>query len=900
MSGTIFNNTIGISGQAFSGGGNGANGMDVEMQGTGTHTTLIKNNVIRRFYTTGITVETADNNSGSATMNATVIGNTTTEPETTGGNTPFAGLNVVPGAAGPPTDSSEVTNVLIGGAGAAQNNFVNGDGNATDSGGAGTDVFFNGPPAGGGTANLSKGVSSSSVFSTVISDNNVNPVASQAAGTVNLVSTVPTLPASINESCSPPAAPATIDGLGLGAPSGQPATTGDEAPIIVGGRLASGVKAGVTAHPFIGMPRQVAQAQPASRTAASIKPASRPVASASTQTRAASGKPSVAAKPSVKPSVAASTGRRFTPLAPPCTNDSGHVCIQLGTLRAGDSETITFQVTINNPYSGGPNVSNQGSISFNETGSPVLTDDPAVGGSADPTLTPVNSTNIVINDAKASQPTSGTSQMLFTLTLSQPAPGGGVTVNYATADQSPGTGHATGGASCDGTADYVTASGTATVPAGTKLVTVPVTVCSESQTGEPDETFLVNISSPTTGTITRAQATGTITQSNPAGTFIISELRTSGPGGAGDDFVEFYNNTDSPLTVSASDASAGYGLFKQGADCNSTPVLIATIPNGTVIPARGHYLVVGSQYSLANYGGTGAAAGDQTMTADVENDRDVSVFTTADVANISTANRLDAVGFGTNTGGGVCDLLREGNTLPPVSGSTVEYSFFRSEGTASGGNPKDTNDNSQDFKFADTQGTFISGVPQQLGAPGPENKTSPIRRDTSGVGLPLLDATVSSSLAPNRVRDLTSNPPNNSTFGTLSIRRRVTNTTGATVTRLRFRIVEVTTFPSPGGGQADVRAVTSADVVVSGVNDPATCAATGTPTSAPCQVTAKGTTLETPPAQPNGGGLNSTLAVGSVTLGTPLANGASVDVQFLLGVQQTGSFRFLIITEALP
>ena len=51
-----------------------------------------------------------------------------------------------------------------------------------------------------------------------------------------------------------------------------------------------------------------------------------------------------------------------------------------------------------------------------------------------------------------------------------------------------------------------------------------------------------------------------------------------------------------------------------GADCNAAPVLIAVIPNGTVIPARGHYLLVGSSYSLADYGGTGAAAGDQTLT----------------------------------------------------------------------------------------------------------------------------------------------------------------------------------------------------------------------------------------------------------------------------------------------
>jgi hypothetical protein len=44
-------------------------------------------------------------------------------------------------------------------------------------------------------------------------------------------------------------------------------------------------------------------------------------------------------------------------------------------------------------------------------------------------------------------------------------------------------------------------------------------------------------------------------------------------------------------------------------------------------------------------------------------------------------------------------------------------------------------------------------------------------------------------------------------------------------------------------------------------------------------------------------GINSTL---SVTLGTPLTNGASLPVSFLLGIQTTGNFRFLIIVEALP
>jgi hypothetical protein len=62
-------------------------------------------------------------------------------------------------------------------------------------------------------------------------------------------------------------------------------------------------------------------------------------------------------------------------------------------------------------------------------------------------------------------------------------------------------------------------------------------------------------------------------------------------------------------------------------------------------------------------------------------------------------------------------------------------------------------------------------------------------------------------------------------------------------------------------------------------------------------LTVNGTTVEVlPPAQPNGGGLNSTMTVTVV----PIANGATVDLRFLLGVQQNGSFRFLVNVEALP
>ncbi len=191
--------------------------------------------------------------------------------------------------------------------------------------------------------------------------------------------------------------------------------------------------------------------------------------------------------------------------------------------------------------------------------------------------------------------------------------------------------------------------------------------------------------------------------------------------------------------------------------------------------------------------------------------------------------------------------------------------------------------------FVDTNGTS-AGAGQRLGAPGPENLSSPIERNAS-FSVNLLDPCAVAASPPNRVRDFTSDPPNNSTFGTLDIRRSVVNNTGGNVTRLRFRVVDLTTFPAPSG-IADLRPRTATAVVVTVDRPPC-----GSGTS---NVTVQGTTLEQPPSQPNGGGFNSSMSAGTVTLATPLANGASLDVRFLLGIQQTGSFKFYINVEALP
>ena len=375
-----------------------------------------------------------------------------------------------------------------------------------------------------------------------------------------------------------------------------------------------------------------------------------------------------------------------------------------------------------------------------------------------------------------------------------------------------------------------------------------------------------------------------------AAQLIISEFRVRGTNGANDEFIEIYNNSGADHTVAG--GGTGYAVAA------SNGVARCVIPNGTVVPNRGHYLCVNSVgYSLASYpaGNGTTATGDATYTTDIPDNAGIAIFNTSVAANFNLANRLDAVGSTSEAN----ILYKEGTGYPALVPFSIDYSFYRDNcgksgsittfGACSIDTPKDTNNNAADFIFVDTNGTS-AGAGQRLGAPGPENLSSPIQRNAS-FAVNLLDVCVAAASPPNRVRDFTSDPPNNSTFGTLDIRRTVVNNTGGNVTRVRWRVIDLTTFPAPSG-IADLRPRTSTAVVVTVDRPPC-----GSGTS---NVTVQGTTLEQPPSQPNGGGFNSSMSSGTVTLATPLANGATLDVRFLLGIQQTGSFKFYINVEALP
>lgn len=135
-----------------------------------------------------------------------------------------------------------------------------------------------------------------------------------------------------------------------------------------------------------------------------------------------------------------------------------------------------------------------------------------------------------------------------------------------------------------------------------------------------------------------------------AGDVIISEFRFRGGASHLDEFVQLYNNTNYPITVASTDGTSGWSLV------GSDGAVKFTIPRGTIIPARGHFLGVNNAYGLTAY-----ARGDAAWDADIGDGAGVALFSTFNTTNFNLGTRLDAVGFA-----GVTDsLFREGAGLQP-------------------------------------------------------------------------------------------------------------------------------------------------------------------------------------------------------------------------------------------
>ena len=362
---------------------------------------------------------------------------------------------------------------------------------------------------------------------------------------------------------------------------------------------------------------------------------------------------------------------------------------------------------------------------------------------------------------------------------------------------------------------------------------------------------------------------------------LISEFRLSGPGGSEDDYIELYCNRDADCNIS--------GVSLRGHDPVNVGDFSMTFPPETVIPARQYYLVADSRgYSLSSYGAANIDVALSQPPPDTDNpplyfyDNEGLQLIGSDEPII-----IDSVGF---MGGGNEGVYVEGTGLQRASSRPAQqYAYVRKRTMATIGLPQDTNNNAEDFVLVSVTGTAHAGIsaPPVLGAPGPQGLTSPLTYSNAQVTGTLVDPTKSKEADPNRVR------VGGADSGTLSIRRSFTNNTGITLDYLGFRVIEITTLNSPVvfQPQAQLRLIsssgTTADVPSRGGTIPIFGTILEYDPVCPC----------VEPQQPNGGGLNSSVFTNFSEQGIMQPN-ATVDVQFLMNVVKSGSYKIYVYVEA--
>ncbi len=180
---------------------------------------------------------------------------------------------------------------------------------------------------------------------------------------------------------------------------------------------------------------------------------------------------------------------------------SGVVTIPMGAMSANLTVTVNGDTTVEPDETF--------TVTIASAPGATITDGMATG-----TITNDDATALSINDVTLNEGNVGTTSFVFTVSLSA-ASASTVTVTYATAD-----GTATAGS------DYTATSGTLTFAPTVTAQTVTVLVTGDTSF-EPNETFFVNLASPTNATIADGQGLGTITNDDGAAADLATTLADS-------------------------------------------------------------------------------------------------------------------------------------------------------------------------------------------------------------------------------------------------------------------------------------------------------------------------------------------------------------------------------------
>lgn len=377
-----------------------------------------------------------------------------------------------------------------------------------------------------------------------------------------------------------------------------------------------------------------------------------------------------------------------------------------GTLAFNPSETSkTIAVTVNGDTTFEQNESffvnlsgaTNASISDNQGIGTITNDDPAP---PIPTFS--------INDVTVTEGDSGSSTATFDVTLSM-AGSNVVTVDYATAD---GTATVAG-------SDYQSANGTLTFAIGETSKQINVTINGDTLV-EPDETFVMNLTTPTGGSIIGdSQGIGTIQNDDTANLVISQVYPGGGLSGATftNDFIEIFNRGTTTVDFSVTPYSV------QFLSTSASTWAKTDLTSGTVVLLPGRYFLVRE---------TSGANGASLPTPDATGTMNLTSTTAGKVALVSgttlltgncpgddgtqpfnplSVNVADFVGYGGTAATANHCYEGSGPALFTLSNNTI--ADFRKAGGCT-----DTNDNAPDF-FAST--------------PSPRNSSSPANNCAGGV-----------------------------------------------------------------------------------------------------------------------------------------------------------------------
>jgi uncharacterized protein (TIGR03437 family) len=353
------------------------------------------------------------------------------------------------------------------------------------------------------------------------------------------------------------------------------------------------------------------------------------------------------------------------------------------TIAAGQ-KTYTFDVTVNGETNVEPNENFFVNVT-NVIGANAV-DSQGLG-----TIQNDDSPGLSINDVSLSEGNTGTTTFNFTVSLSQPAPAGGVTFDIATQDRTATTSND----------DYVALSlAGQTIPAGQSSSTFYVTVNGDTVV-EPSETFLVNVTNVSGATVVNNVGHGTI-QNDDTPVMVISQIYGGG-GNSGaqfkNDFVEIFNRGTTTVDL-------GGWSVQQAAATGTTWNVAALCPIGACPVAPGKYFLLAEGSGGAT--GSNLPAPDSTGTAN---------FAVSGTKIALVTNNFALTGSGCPFGPAVVDFVGYGSADCFEGSNKATAHSNTTAGFRKSGGCVDSNDNLSDFAVA---------------APMPRNSSSAANDCTTG------------------------------------------------------------------------------------------------------------------------------------------------------------------------